>query len=169
MSRLALLVVLTSLRAFASEPSRLSVTLESLGSVSLTQARTQGGLGGAVGVAYAVSPSWQAQARVGWLWGLGSHTLLRVGGGWQRPEGLWRPLVRLDVALGLGGALDFGVGGQPPSRAPTLGLVVGASLLRFQLDRVALSVLELEGGLSTEFLSIGPRVGLGLLAVSVQL
>jgi hypothetical protein len=164
------LVLLGSLAATPVEaPSRLSVTLESLGSVSLTQARTQGGLGGAVGVAYAVSPSWQAQARVAWLWGLGSHTLLRVGGGWQRPEGLWRPLLRLDVALGLGGALDFGVGGQPPSRAPTLGLVVGASLLRFQLDRVALSALELEGGLSTEFLSIGPRVGVGLLAVTVQL
>lgn len=167
MIALALLVCLASTPVEA--PSRLSVTLESLGSVSLTQARTQGGLGGAVGVAYAVSPSWQAQARVAWLWGLGSHTLLRVGGGWQRPEGLWRPLLRLDVALGLGGALDFGVGGQPPSRAPTLGLVVGASLLRFQLGRVALSVLELEGGLSTEFLSIGPRVGLGLLAVTVQL
>lgn len=164
------LALLVSLAATPVEaPSRLSVTLESLGSVSLTQARTQGGLGGAVGVAYAVSPSWQAQGRVAWLWGLGSHTLLRVGGGWQRPEGLWRPLLRLDVALGLGGALDFGVGGQPPSRAPTLGLVVGASLLRFQLGQLALSLLELEGGLSTEFLSIGPRVGLGLLAVTVQL
>ncbi|MFZ5444518.1 MAG: hypothetical protein ACOZQL_31285, partial [Myxococcota bacterium] len=67
--------------------SPLSVSLETLGSVSLTAGRTQGGVGGGVGVAFAVSPSWQAQARVAWLWGLGSHTLLRVGGGWQRPGG----------------------------------------------------------------------------------
>lgn len=162
------LLLLLTLGAAPAE-ARLSVGLETLANVSLTQGRTQGGVGGALGVAWAFDANWQAQARVAWLWGLGSHTLVRVGAGWQRGEGTWRPLVRADLALGLGGALDFGVAGSAPSRAPTLGLVLGVSLLRFQLERVTVSLLELEVGLSTEFLSIGPRAGLGLLAVSVSL
>lgn len=166
---LALMMLVTPAFAENAAPSRFAVRLETLGSLSLTRARTQGGIGGAVGVAYAFDPHWLAQARVGWLAGLGSHTLVRVGGGWQRAEGSWRPFIGTDVAVGLGGALDFGVEGGPPSRAPTLGLTVGLSLLRYQVEKLTLSVLELEAGVSTEFLSVGPRLGLGLLSVSVQL
>jgi hypothetical protein len=96
--------------------------------------------------------------------------LVRAGGAWQRSEGVWRPLVSADLALGLGGALDFGVAGSAPSRAPTLGVVLGVQLLRFAATKNStLSVLGLEGGVSTEFLSVGPRFGVTVLSLTVWL
>ncbi|MBE2251476.1 MAG: hypothetical protein IAE78_18185 [Myxococcus sp.] len=154
--------------AEASLRSRVTVGLESLGAISLTSARTQGGIGGGAHAAFAFDAHWLAYARAAWLFGLGSHTLLRVGGGWQR-EGVWRPLLHGGVVLGLGGALDFSVGDRPPSRAPTLGVVLGAALLRFQVEGVTVSALELEAGLSTELIALGPRATLTLLSLGVCL
>jgi hypothetical protein len=101
-----------------SEPtvlSRLVVGLDAVGAISLTQARTQGGLGGGLRVGFTLAPAWFLEARAAWLVGLGSHSLLHLGGGWQR-EGTWRPALRADLALGLGGALDFNVGAKGPSQ-----------------------------------------------------
>ncbi len=173
--RAALTLVLSSVLlatpALADESflSRVTAGLETVGAVSLTDARTQGGIGGGVHVAFALDSHWQVYARAAWLWGLGSHTLIRAGAGWQR-EGTWRPLFHAGLALGLGGALEFGLPGRaPPSRAPTLGVVVGAALLRFQVESVIVSALELEAGLSTEFVSFGPRAGVTVLSLSVPL
>lgn len=165
-----LLGVLVSLPALAEETvlSKLSLGLDTVGAISLTQARTQGGIGGGVQAAFSFDEHWLVHARAAWLWGLGSHTLFHAGGGWQR-SGTWRPLLRGDVTLGLGGSLDFSVGSMPPTRAPTVGLVVGAALLRFQVGRVIVSGLELEAGISTEFVSIGPRAGVTLLSLSALL
>lgn len=148
--------------------SRLGLGLETIGAISLTQARTQGGIGGGLMVTYALSPSWQLEAHGSWLVGLGSHTLLRVFAGWQR-EGTWRPLFRAGLALGLGGGLDFSVGGRGPSQAPTVAVLGGACLLRYQVGPVVVSALELEAGVSTEFLSVGPRFGLTVFSLLVRL
>lgn len=170
MTRTALLLlVLLAALAHADTPKRLLVSVEGTGALSLTTARTQGGLGGGVGVAFALAPSWLVEARIAWLWGLGSHTLVHVGGGWQRSEGLWRPAVLAELVLGLGGALDFSVNGQPPTRAPTLGAVLVLQPLRFGHDGVFVNVLGLEGGVSTEFLSVGPRLGVTLFSLSLAL
>lgn len=170
MTKLALCTALLATSALAEESllSRTTVGLETIGAISLTPARTQGGVGGGLHAAFALDSHWQVHARAAWLWGLGSHTLLRVGAGWQR-EGTWRPLFHAGLALGLGGSLDFSVADRPPSRAPTVGLVVGAALLRFQVESVIVSALELEAGLSTEFVSFGPRAGVTVLSLSVPL
>lgn len=167
---LAVLVLSTTALGQEATPllSRVTAGLETLGAISLTPARTQGGLGGGVHAAFAFDERWQAEAHAAWLWGLGSHTLLRAGVAWQR-SGLWRPKLGLNLALGLGGALDFSVGERPPSRAPTLGLLVSAALLRFQVERVVVSALELEAGASTELVAVGPRAGVTLLSLGVRL
>lgn len=166
----ALLLALVATSALAEESfaSRFTVGLESLGAISLTQVRTQGGIGGGLQASFALTPQWQVHAKAAWLWGLGSHTLLRTGAGWQR-EGTWRPLLSANVALGLGGALDLGLPDKPPSRAPTLGLMLGAALLRWEVDGFVLSALELEGGLSTEFASTGFRAGVTVFSLGARL
>jgi hypothetical protein len=168
--RALLLIPLLSTSALgdASLLPRFSLGLETPAAISLTRARTQGGVGAGLHAAFALDEHWLIDAHAAWLWGLGSHSLFKLGGGWQR-SGTWRPLFRASVVLGLGGALDFAELGSLPSRAPTLGLVAGVSLLRFQVGRAFVSGLELEGGLSTEFLTVGPRFGVTVLSISAPL
>lgn len=165
---LLLALVATSSLAEESFASRFSVGLETLGAISLTQVRTQGGLGGGVHVSFALTPQWQVHARAGWLWGLGSHTLVRLGGGWQR-EGTWRPLLSANVALGLGGALEVGTPDRLPVRGPTVGAMLGAALLRWEVDGLIVSALELEGGLSTELVVTGFRAGVTVFSLGTRL
>ena len=170
MRTLVLCTTLLATSALAEESflSRVTAGLETVGAISLTPSRTQGGIGGGVHAAFALDSHWQVHAHAAWLWGLGSHTLLRLGAGWQR-EGMWRPRFHAGLALGLGGSLDFSVADRAPSRAPTLGVMAGAALLRFQVESVIVSAFELEAGLSTEFVSFGPRAGVTVLSLSVPL
>lgn len=158
----------TPAMAEAELASRFSVGLETVGAISLTRARTQGGIGGGVVGTFALDEHWIVQANAAWLVGLGSHTLWRASFGWQG-TGTWRPAFRAGLALGLGGSLDFSVTDGPPSRAPTVGLVVSAALLRFHVGRAVLSALEVEGGVSTEFIAVGPRVGVTVLSLQLEL
>ncbi len=155
-------VLLGAPRANAQERQRLVVGLEAVSGLSLTPARTQGGVGGGLSLAYELTPQWQLEANVAWLVGVGSNTLLRLGAAWQR-AGFWRPQLRAEVELGLGGALDFDV----RARGPTVGLTVGVSPLRFEFEHFILSALELRVGPSTEFVSFGWRAGLTLFSISV--
>lgn len=170
MKALALLTVLLAGPALAESTlfSRFTLGLETQGAISLTPARTQGGVGGGAVLTFSLDEHWLLDAHAGWLFGLGSHSLFRVGGGWQR-SGTWRPLLRAGLVMGLGGSLDFSVRGSLPSRAPTLGLVMGIAALRFQVGRAVVSALELEAGASTEFVAVGPRLGLTLIAISAPL
>ena len=167
MKALALGLVLSS-AALAEEP-RLSLGLKTLGGLSLTPARTQGGIGGAVSAAWALTPQWQVHGDVAWLVGLGSNTMLRVGAGWHPQWPTYQPMLRADVELGLGGALDFSVGDALPPRGPTLGLTVGLAPLRWRFDGAIVSVLEFHGGLSTEFVALGSRFSVTLLALAVPI
>ncbi|MBL8920558.1 MAG: hypothetical protein JNJ54_16965 [Myxococcaceae bacterium] len=168
--RPALLLALVATSSLAEEPfaSRFTVGLETLGAISLTQVRTQGGFGGGVHASFSLGPQWQVHAKAAWLWGLGSHTLVRVGGGWQR-EGTWRPLLSANLALGLGGALDVGTPDRLPARGPTLGAMLGAALLRWEVDGLIVSALEVEAGLSTEFLATGFRAGVTVFSLGARL
>lgn len=170
MKHLALLVCLGSSLALADAPEkRLSVGLKAMGGLSLTRARTQGGLGGAVSAGWALTPNLQLNGDFAWLVGLGSTTLLRLGAGWHPANPHWRPMVRADVELGFGGALDFSVGDSLPPRGPTLGVTVGVAPLRWVFERCIVSVLELHGGFSTEFVAVGGRFSLSLLSLSVPI
>ena len=162
------LLALLSTSAFADAP-RLSVGLKTLGGLSLTQARTQGGLGGAVSAGWMLTPNWQLNADFAWLVGLGSNTMLRVGAGWQPENPRWVPMIRADLELGFGGALDFSVGNQLPPRGPTVGLTLGVAPLRWRFDSCVVSLLELHGGVSTEFVAVGGRFSLTLLSLAVPI
>lgn len=166
----ALLLALVATSSFAEQSfaSRFSVGLETLGAISLTQVRTQGGLGGGLHASFALTPQWQVHARAAWLWGLGSHTLLRVGGGWQR-EGTWRPLLSANLVVGLGGALDVGTPDRLPARGPTLGATLGAALLRWEVEGLLISALEVEAGVSTELVATGFRAGVTVFSLGARL
>lgn len=157
-------VLAVSLGAEPSVTSPLTVSARSGFSLSLTSARTQGGVGGGLGLGYALTPSMDLFADASWLWGLGSVGLVRAGAGWHR-TGLWTPQLSAMVELGVGGGLDFSVAGKTPSRLPTVGLSLGLAPLRFTRDGAWISLFELSGGLSTEFLAVGPRFGVTALAV----
>lgn len=169
--RTLFLIYALSTAAFAeSEPEpRLSVGLKTLGGLSLTQARTQGGIGGALSAGWMLDRNWQLNADFAWLVGLGSTTMLRVGGGWRPDNPVWQPMLRVDLELGFGGSLDFSVGDHLPPRGPTLGLTAGVAPLRWKFDWCVVSVMELHGGLATEFVAVGGRFSLTLLALSVPI
>lgn len=170
MRTFALVLLLSSLAFAESQPEpRLAIGLKTLGGLSLTQARTQGGLGGAVSAGWRLDRRWQLNADFAWLVGLGSNTLLRVGAGWQPDHAMWRPMLRADVELGFGGSLDFSVGDALPPRGPTVGLTLGVAPLRWAFDWCIVSLMELHGGVATEFVAVGGRFSLTLLALSVPI
>ncbi len=168
MKQFALVFTLLSGAAVAKEPDlkHLTVGLEALTSISLTPARTQGGIGGAVDVSFAFTPSWQAHIAAAWLTGIGSNSLIRLGGAWTK-AGTWRPLFGADIELGFGGSLNFGP--VMPEGVPTVGLAARIALLRFELGKCTISALEINAGPSTEFVSVGWRIGLKFFALSVSL
>lgn len=170
MRTFALVCLMSSIAFAESEPEpRLSVGLKTLGGLSLTQARTQGGLGGAVSAGWRLDPNWQLNADFAWLVGLGSNTMLRVGAGWHPDNAMWQPMLRADLEFGFGGALDFSVGDSLPPRAPTFGLTLGVAPLRWNFDWAVISLMELHGGVATEFVAVGGRFSLTLLALSVPI
>ena len=140
------LIGVLSTAALAESAPRLSVGLKTLGGLSLTRARTQGGLGGAVSAGWMLDRHWQLNADFAWLVGLGSN-----------------------LELGFGGALDFSVGDRLPPRGPTVGLTLGIAPLRWKFDWCVVSLMELHGGVSTEFAAVGGRFSLTLLALSVPI
>ncbi len=161
-------LVSTTAAAQAFDLSRFSLGVETIGSLSLTPSRTQGGVGGALDVSYAFTPSLHAHASVGWLVGVGSSSLVRLGAGWSR-SGTWRPLFGADLEVGVGSALEFGGATVHPAGVPTLALTARVALLRFEVGPCSLSGLELNAGPSTEFVSVGWRLGVKLFALSVAL
>ncbi len=152
--------------ALASAQPSLSATVRAGGSLSLNPSRTQLGLGGGVGARLVFDEQWLVQADIATLFGLGVVGLVRAGGGWQR-AGRWSPMVRVDLEFGFGGSLDFSVAARLPPRGPTVGLTASVALLRFATGRWTISALEISGGVGSDFLSVGPRVGLTLLEVGI--
>jgi hypothetical protein len=167
MRALAMALALVAGTAAAELPP-LAVTVHSGGTVFLAPSRTQGGLGGGVGLALSVDAHWLVEADATVLFGLGLAGQVRAGAAWQR-SGRWTPVARAYLELAFGQRLDFTVNGRLPPNGPTLGLGVGLGLLRFTVGRATVSALELRGGLGTDFLSVGPHLGVELLELSLPL
>jgi hypothetical protein len=166
-------LALLTLTLLAAEPApapapahELSMYLRSGLTFFTSSARTQGGLGGGVGVRDTLSGVWLLQADVQGLVGLGNALELRVGGGIQWP-GWWSPAGLVHLTALLGDRLSF-----PTAQAPQAGsgpaLALGATLapLRFRHERVQVAVLQLSLGLGLELPGTGTLLGLTLLEVA---
>ena len=166
---LALSVLSASPDPAGDEPSRhqLSVYLRSGAALYLSDARTQGGVGGGVGVRDTVDGRWVLQADVNGLTGLGSVLAVRVGAGLQR-QGVCSPAVMVNLTGLFGERLDFFIPAHPQSVAgPALGLGLTLAPVRFHLGRTQVSVLELGVGVGTDRPGLGLLYGLTLLEVGM--
>lgn len=167
---LSVFISSTTAVASAQAQSRsFSVSVRTGGSILLTPTRTQGGGGGGLGVRVQLDPHWLLQADAAILVGLGMAGVIRAGAGWQHAGGTWAPLIRADAELGVGQRLDFSSELHLPPRGPSLGAVLSVGLLRFAVAGAIVSALELGGGVGTDFLTIGPRISVTLLEISLPL
>jgi hypothetical protein len=168
---LLVLSLLAAEPAAGAAPPRhqLSLSLHSGATAYLSRVRTQGGVGGGVGVRDTVDGRWLLQADVSGLTGLGSVLALRLGAGVQR-QGFWTPAALVTVTGLLGDRLDFLTPQQPLTGAmPALGLGVTLAPARFTLGQAHVSLLELGVGVGTEGAGQGMLYGLTLLEVGVAL
>jgi len=153
----------------AGFPGEFSVYANSGLTLLTSNVRTQGGLGGGLGVRDTLLDRWIFQADVEGLAGLGAVLSVRVGAGVQR-QGWWTPALLVYLTGLFGDRLSF-----PTSEAPTAGwgpgLAVGLTLapLRFRIDRVQLSLLEVSVGVGPDAGGAGQMVGLTLLEVGASL
>lgn len=135
----------------------------------LSQARTQGGLGGGFGVRDTVDGRWLLQVDANGLTGLGSVLAVRVGAGVQR-RGWWTPAALVSLTGLFGDNLGFLTPEHPePPRGPALGLGVTLAPARFTFGRAQVSVMELGVGVGTDRPGLGLLYGLTLLEVGVAL
>ena len=170
------LVLLATLAAPAEEPAlapaprhQLSLYARSGLGLFLSDARTQGGVGGGFGVRDTLEGRWLLQADLNGLTGLGSVLEARVGVGVQR-QGFWRPAALVTFTGLFGDRLTFVLSEQTrPARGPALGAGVTLAPVRFGLGRTQVSLLELSLGTGPEQPGWGVLYGLTVLEVGVAL
>lgn len=170
------LLVLSAL-ATAPEPGgesmpprhQLSLYARSGAAVYLSQARTQGGVGGGFGLRDTVDGRWLLQVDASGLTGLGSALAVRVGAGVQR-RGWWAPAALVSVTGLFGDRMEFFTPEHPEALAgPSVGLGLTLAPVRFSLGRAQVSALELGVGVGTDRPGLGLLYGLTLLEVGVAL
>jgi hypothetical protein len=146
--------------------------LELYGRMGLTvfssSSRTQGGMGGGVGLRDTFRGQWLVQADISGLAGLGGVVETRLGGGWQRP-GLWSPSARLELTTLFGQQIGFiPPGADSIAGGPTFALGVAVAPLRFSLSGTRVSLLEVSYGMGPDLGGMGTRFGLTLLEVGAN-
>lgn len=135
------------------------------GQVYLSSARTQGGLGGGVGLRDTIRERFILQADLSYLMMLGNVGLLRLGAGVQRP-GTYAPAVLLTFSTMVGDRLAFLTSEHPtPLGGPTMALGVSIAPLRFTHEGLQLSLLELGVGVGSDLPGWGLSYQLGILEV----
>lgn len=148
---------------------QLSLYVRSGATVYLSPARTQGGVGGGVGLRDTVDGRWLLQADASGLTALGSALAVRVGAGVQR-QGWWSPAVLVNLTGIFGDRVDFLTPEHPEAVAgPSVGLGLTLAPVRFSMGRARVSALELGVGVGTERPGLGLLYGLTLLEVGVAL
>ncbi|QRN97365.1 hypothetical protein JRI60_51950 [Archangium violaceum] len=169
-STLLVLSALASSPAPADAPRhQLSLYVRSGATVYLSPARTQGGVGGGLGLRDTVDGRWLLQADANGLTGLGSAFSVRVGAGVQR-QGWWSPAALVNLTGVFGDRLDFLTPEHPVAiTGPALGLGVTLAPARFNLGSAQVSVLELGVGVGTDRPGLGLLYGLTLLEVGMAL
>jgi hypothetical protein len=165
------LVLLASLATAPEEPTAHQLSLYGRSGLTafLSNARSQGGVGGGVGLRDTLAERWLLQADLNALTGLGSVLEARVGVGAQR-RGFWRPAALVTFTGLFGDRLSFAFPEQTqPTRGPALGVGVTLAPVRFGLGQAQVSLLELSAGLGPDTSGRGLLCGLTLLEVGVAL
>jgi hypothetical protein len=168
----ASLLVLVALADAPEAPSahQWSVYARSGLTAYLSSARTQGGLGGGVGLRDTVGSRWLLQADVNGLTGLGSVLAVRLGAGVQHTGGVWTPAALVSLTGLFGDQLGFLMPGETGvSRSPALGLGLTLAPARFTWGGAQVSLVELGVGGGVDGASRGLVYGLTLLEVGVAL
>jgi hypothetical protein len=155
--------------ARAEEPSsprhRFSAYVTSGAQVYLSNARTIGGIGGGIGVRDTLNDLFILQADLSYLALLGNGASLRVSAGVQRP-GTWAPAALLTVSTLFGERLSF-LTPEHPARIPGPAVSLGVTLapVRFDLQSVQFSVLQLGLGAGSDLPGLGLNYSVSLLEV----
>lgn len=164
------LVLLATLARAPAPAHQLSLYAHSGFTAYLSPARTQGGVGGGVGLRDTVKGLWLLQADVSGLTGLGSVLAVRLGAGVQYPGAFWSPAARVSLTGFFGDQLGFVMpDGDTVSRGPALGVGLTLAPVRFQLGRAQVSLVEPTVGVGLDGVGRGTVVGLTLLEVGVAL
>lgn len=138
-------------------------------SAFMSETRTQGGIGGGVGLRDTVQERWLFQAEVSGLAALGRVLDVRVGAGVQR-RGTWTPAALVHVGALLGDRLRFPTP-QSPIVADGPALSAGVTLMpaRFTFEGAKLSLLGLSMGVGPDTGGPGVFMGLTLIEVGISL
>jgi hypothetical protein len=148
---------------------QLSFFVHSGAAAYLSDARTQGGVGGGFGVRDTLDGRWLLQADVSGLTGLGSVLAVRLGVGAQI-RGICTPAVRLELSGLFGDRLSFLNPDHPtPIGGPAVALGLVVAPIRFTFEGTQMSVLELGVGAGTDAPGMGLRFSLTLLEVGMAL
>ncbi|MCY1078386.1 hypothetical protein [Archangium lansingense] len=133
----------------------------------LSSARTMGGVGGGLGLRDTINGRFILQADLSYLSMLGNTGSLRIGAGVQR-SGMWAPAALLTVTTLFGEHLSF-LTPEHPERltSPAVSLGVTLAPVRFELESVQVSVLQLGIGAGTDLPGLGLNFSLGLLEAGV--
>jgi hypothetical protein len=153
----------------AASPHRFSVYMGAAGMAHLSDVRTQGGVGGGIGLRDTIDERFILQADVHHLLMLGNTVGLRLGAGVQR-RGIYQPAALLTLTTLLGDRLVFMTPEHPvPVQHPAMTLGVSVAPLRFSMGKTQLSLLELGVGVGTEFPGLGLSYRVGLVEVGLSL
>jgi hypothetical protein len=146
---------------------RFSVFTTAGAQVYLSPVRTMGGVGGGLGVRDTIDGRFILKADLSYLSMLGNTGSLRLGAGVQR-RGLWAPAALLTVTTLFGEHLSF-LTPEHPERPTSPAVALGVTLapVRFELESVQVSVLQLGIGAGTELPGLGMNYSLGLLEAGV--
>ncbi|WNG46956.1 hypothetical protein F0U60_24610 [Archangium minus] len=148
---------------------QLSLYTHSGATMYLSPARTQGGVGGGIGLRDTVDGRWLLQVDASGLTALGSVLAVRVGAGVQR-QGWWSPAALVNLTGLFGDRIDFLSSERLlPVQGPSLGLGLTLAPARFNLGRTQVSVMEVGLGVGTDRPELGVLYGLTLLEVGVSL
>jgi hypothetical protein len=144
---------------------RLTAYVTAGAQVYLSDARTMGGVGGGVGIRDTLDNRFILQAELHYLSVLGNAAVIRVGAGVQR-AGTYAPAALLTGSTLFGDRLSFLTPAHPTRIAgPAVTLGVTVAPIRFDLQSVQISVLQLGVGAGTDLPGLGVGYSLGLLEV----
>lgn len=153
----------------ATSRHHFSVYMGAAGMVHMSDVRTQGGVGGGIGLRDTLDERFILQADVHELLGVGHTVGLRLGAGVQR-RGLYQPAALLTLTTFLGDRLAFMTPEHPvPVLHPGMTLGVSVAPLRFSMGKTQLSLLEVGVGVGSEFPGLGLSYRVGLVEVGLSL
>lgn len=137
--------------------------------VHMSDVRTQGGVGGGIGLRDTLDERFILQADFHELLGIGNTMGLRLGAGVQR-RGVYQPAALLTLTTMLGDRLSFMTPDHPaPVRFPAMTLGVSVAPARFSMGRAQVSLMELGVGVGSEYPGLGLSYRVGLVEVGLSL